>query len=494
LVDSGDVEQTNDEASTLLNFVRESDYTDPYLSIQHPRPNQLYSNNPIVINFTSENFPVVPTGQHVQYQVDSEPAIDYYSTEPIVLTDLDPGKHTIRIYTVDSEGSQLVYDHGDITSEFIVGLNSNALLRLYIDRGAFKSKDGKDIATSRTNTDIANVYFRNIYSPIDLQLIPNDTSGLAGNDLSVLVAKLRSPSWLDGLAGQKNADELTLRLQNQAAEASTEEQTLLTPSPDLADVPTNKLIFDSNYLNGHSVTQLNEKGNTVFSNNAARFAENKDRAKVILGSAEKIGASELLIGDSIRQRAIIVYTDLRTQVPTIEWQYDSDRLISDFHIVPQEQRVIDIFDDSVSENNVFVRQGTTIVWRNSSASPVTIYSGTTTFDLFQQDPDLTLYGSVFTSPVLDPGETFSYEFIDDGEFDWFVYPDILTGKINVTRQRLSSRDLYYILESDGLESPFTSRLIKVDSWGNVLWSFGEGYLVKPRDVRPMLNGNILLST
>jgi hypothetical protein len=114
--------------------------------------------------------------------------------------------------------------------------------------------------------------------------------------------------------------------------------------------------------------------------------------------------------------------------------------------------------------------------------------------LFQQDPDLTLYGGVFTSPVLDPGETFSFEFIDDGEFDWFVYPDILTGKINVTRQRLSSRDLYYILESDGLESPFTSRLIKVDSWGNILWSFGESMIVKPRDVRPLLNGDILLST
>jgi hypothetical protein len=325
---------------------------------------------------------------------------------------------------------------------------------------------------------------------------------LAGNDLSILVSKLRSPSWIDGLAGQTNYNELLVRASNEAADASAsttdgstnEDATTQTTNPELADIPTNKLIFGSNYLNGHSVTQINESGETVFSNNAARFAESKSRAKVILGSAEKIGASELLIADSMRQRAIIVYTDLRTQVPNIEWQYDSDKYIPDFHIVPQEQRVIDIYDDSISEDNVFVRQGTTIVWRNSSASPITIYSGTTTYDLFQQDPDLTLYGSVFTSPVLDPGETYSYELIDDGEFDWFVYPDILTGKINVTRQRLSSRDLYYILESDGLESPFTSRLIKVDSWGNVLWSFGEGYLVKPRDVRPMLSGNILLST
>jgi len=492
LVDSDDVELTNDEAVTVLNFVRQSSYSNPYLSIQYPRPNQTYSNNPIVVNFTSENFPVVPTGQHVKYQIDADPAINYYSTEPIVLTNLDPGKHTIRIFTVDAEGNTLVYDHGDVEVEFIVGLNPNALLKLYVDRGAITSNTGEDVVTSRTDTDIANVYFRNIYSPIDLQLIPNDTSGLAGDSLSILISKLRSLSWIDGLSGQKNADELALRIENIARAASGED--LLTPDPSLVDVPTNKLIFGSNYLNGHSVIQVNDKGDTVFSNNAARFAEDKERAKVILGSAEKIGASELLIGDSVRKRAIIVFTDLKTGIPSIEWQYDSDKFIPDFHIVPQEQRVIDVFDDSISENNVFVRQGTTIVWRNSSASPITIYSGTTTFDLFQQDPDLTLYGSVFTSPVLDPGETFSFEFIDDGEFDWFIYPDILTGKINVTRQRLSSRDLYYILESDGLESPFTSRLIKVDSWGNILWSFGEGYLIKPRDVRPMLSGNILLST
>jgi len=492
LVDYNDVEQTNDEASATLNFVRRSTYTNPYLSIQYPRPNQTYSNNPVVVEFTSENFPVVPTGQHVQYQIDSDPAIDYYSTEPITLEDLDPGKHTIRIYTVDADGNQLVYDHGDITSEFIVGLNSNALLKLYMNRGAIVSEDDRSVETSRTNTDVANVFIQNIYSPIDLQIIPDDTSGLAGGELSILVAKLRSPSWLDGLAGQENADEFALRLENIAREASGLD--LLTPNPDLADVPTNQLIFGTKYLNGHSVVQLDESGDTVFSNNAARFAESKERAKVILGSAEKIGAYELLIGDSIRQRAIIVYTDLETQTPEIEWQFDSDKYIPDFHIVPQEQRVIDIYNDSVSENNIFVRQGTTVVWRNSSSSPITIYSGTTTYDLFQQDPDLTLYGTVFTSPVLDPGETYSFEFIDDGEFDWFVYPDILTGKINVTRQRLSSRDLYYILESDGLESPFTSRLIKVDSWGNILWSFGENYLVKPRDVRPMISGNVLLST
>jgi hypothetical protein len=493
LVDSDDVALTNDESLVELQFTRLSGYTNPYLKIFAPLPNQTYSNNPVTVEFESENFPVVPSGQHIKYQIDSEPAIDYYSTEPIKLGDVDPGKHTIRLFVVDLDGNELSFEYGDISVDFIVGLNPNAVLKLYIDRGAIYDKTKTaPVVTSRTNTDVGNVYFRNIFAPIDLQLIPDDTSGLAGSGISSIIAKLRSKSWLDGLSDQDAITEITVRAENIARAGSGEE--LLATNSAFDGVETNQLLFGTKYLDGHSVVQLNESGSTVFSNNAARFAEDKTRAKSILGSVEKIGSAELLIGDSVNKRAIITFTDLTTQVPTIEWQYDSDRFVPDFHIVPQEQRVIDIFDDSISESNIFVRQGTTVVWRNSSASPVTIYSGTTTAEIFAQDPDLTLYGDVFTSPVLDPGETYAFEFIDDGEFDWFVYPDILTGQINVTRQRLSSRDLYYILESDGLESPFTSRLIKVDSWGNILWSFGEGYLVQPRDVRPLLDGDILLST
>ena len=96
--------------------------------------------------------------------------------------------------------------------------------------------------------------------------------------------------------------------------------------------------------------------------------------------------------------------------------------------------------------------------------------------------------------MLQPGERYSYKFVSVGEQDWFVYPAILTGKITVTRNRISSRDQFLILENDGLESPFSSRVIKVDSWGNLLWSFGESYLSNPRDARPMLNNNVIIST
>jgi hypothetical protein len=45
-----------------------------------------------------------------------------------------------------------------------------------------------------------------------------------------------------------------------------------------------------------------------------------------------------------------------------------------------------------------------------------------------------------------------------------------------------------------LETPFSSRVIRVDSYGNIIWTFGNNYLVKPRDARPLLDNKILIST
>jgi hypothetical protein len=234
-------------------------------------------------------------------------------------------------------------------------------------------------------------------------------------------------------------------------------------------------------------------GQVVLSNNIAIFSDTKENAKSTLGSAEKIGVSEILIGDSIRKRALITFVDLTTQLPAIEWEYTSDRYVVDFHAVPQEQKTILITDDAISEPISFIRQGISVTWINNSSVPISIYSGTTTLDLFTADPDLNLYGDVFHSEVLDVGETYTFSFTDIGTYNWFTYPDILTATTNVSEQRLSSTDNFYILESDGLESVNTSRLIKVDRFGNVLTSI-ENYLVLPRDVRPMSNGNILIST
>ena len=491
LVDADGTLNTNIEAIAEGTFVvGQATISEPYISLQTPKPNQIYSASPIVVEFTVENFPVLPTGQHIRYTVDSEAPVDYYSTDPITISDLSAGAHTIRLAMVDSRGTEFGYTYGAVTGDFIVGLNSNARVKLYVDPSAIQDiNQSITTAASRIDVDVANVYFQNIYSPIDIQVIPADTSDVNPDGLpSVLVSKLRSRSWTDGLGGDARVEEFNARVTAEANASST------TTVFAFESLETPELIYETKYLNGHSVVQMAMDSEILMSNNAAIFAKTKETAKTLLGSAEKLGDQEILIGDSYNKRAIITVTDLETETPRVEWQFDSDRYVSDFHMVNRDNVVISIRDDAIDATDVFIRQGTLVIWENNSASPVSIYSGTTTYEQFQADPDLNLYGDIFKSATLEPGERFSYKFVSVGEVNWFVYPGILTGKITVTRHRVSSRDQYIVLENDGLESPFSSRVIKLDSWGNALWTFGEGYLVKPRDARPLLNNGVIIST
>jgi len=503
LVNDDGTLNTNIEAIAEGTFsVQSSQYSDPYISILTPKPNQVYSSSPIVVEFEVDNFPVLPTGQHIRYAVDGWAPVDYYLTDPIAIDGLEYGSHTVTLTLVDSRGNSFGYSYGSATAEFIVGLNSNARVRLYVDPEAIYNLD-KSIttATIRKDVDVSNVYFQNIYSPIDIQVIPCDTSSVNPDGRpTVLVSKLRSRSWTNGLGDADRAAEFSDRIKEEAtsladqADTTSSEATTTTTTTELPLIPTSDLVYGTKYLNGHSVVQMNMESDVIMSNNAAIFASNKENAKDILGSAEKVGDQEILIGDSINKRAIITLTDLETETPRVEWQYDSDRYVPDFHIVRQDEIVVSVRDDAIDPTDLFIRQNSIVVWENNSVSPISIYSGTTTYSQFQADPDLNLYGDIFKSPVLEPGERFSHKFVSVGEVNWFVYPGILTGKITVTRHRVSSRDKYIILESDGLDSPFSSRVIKVDSWGNVVWSFGESYLVKPRDARPLLNNGVIIST
>jgi len=490
---SGSV-HTNIEARADGSFVNHSgSYTQPYLTLENPKANQIYSSSPVSVEFKIENFPVIPAGQHLKYQVGTDAAEDHYSTNPIVLENLEVGKHTIAIWTVDERGDTLSYPYGRVESDFIVGLNSNAPTKLYLGANSIASADGSTIpAITNLYVDIDNVSFINLYSPIDIQMIPAEASVNNDGLPTVLVSKLRSQSSTQFLGGAAAEAEIV----NRAAIAAQSEDAgvTITLNPVFDGIDTSQLIYADKYLDGHSVVQLDMGGEVLFSNNAAVFASTKEAAKDSLGSAEKIGDSELLIGDSINQRAMVINTDLTTQIPQIVWQYDSDRLVPDFHLNIQDERRISINDGSVSEALSYVRQGMNVIWTNDSSSPVSVYSGSTTYTLFTLNPNLNLYGEVFSSSVLQPGESYTFKFEEEGAYPWFVYPSILTATIQVNKQRLSSQDEYLILESDGLESPFSSRLIKVDSWGNVIWSFGEGYLVKPRDARPMLNNRVLIST
>jgi len=499
LLNADDSLNTNNEAIAEGTFVVNlGAYTQPYISVQTPRPNQVYSASPVMVDFTAENFAIVSAGQHLRYQLDSLATVDYYSTDSIQLTDIDAGDHTLTLWLVDERGNDLGYTYGTVSVGFNVGLNSNAVAKLYVDReGIYDVTQTITNDYVRQDLDVGNIFFSNIYSPIDVQVIPAETSVVNPSGLpTVLVSKLRSQSSTDGLGDDDAVAELVDRTEGTVEEDTTTTTTLegATTTTTTTLISTEDLIFGTNYLDGHSVVQLDMESNTLMSNNAAVFALTKVSAQSLLGSAEKLGDNEILIGDSYNKRAIITTTDLTTEKPLIEWEYNSDRYIPDFHIVLQDDVTVNVNDSSISEADVFVRQNSIVIWENNSASPISIYSGTTTYDTFQQDPDLTLYGDVFSSPVLQPGERYAFKFVNIGEFNWFTYPDILVGKITVTRNRISSRDKFIVLENDGLESPFSSRVIKVDSWGNVLWSFGEGYLVKPRDARPLTSGGVIIST
>jgi hypothetical protein len=488
LLDADGIPYTNIEAVANSSFViNMTDYSLPYLYFLSPCSNQIYTSNPIKIEFSLENFAIVPNGQHIKYEIDDDTAVDYYSSDPIVISGLSQGKHSISLYVVNESGTEIIYPYGRAEITFIIGLNSKAVTKLYIKDGATTSIGGNSAIAVNLYVDVANMFFKNIYSPIDVQVVnPNNDKE------TILIAKLRSPSWLQGLSSSINQiTELGKRIIVEANSSAA-----ITLDPEFSSIETQNLIFENGYLDGHSVVELDLEGNLVYSNNDGKIAATKEDAKSILGSCEKISENELLIGDACNKRAIITSMNTMSLTSTVKWEYASDRYVSDFHIVQQDDIVIDIHDTYVTNSSLYIKDGTTIIWKNSTESliPITIYSGTTSPFLFEQNPTLSFYGKEFQSETILPGESYANTFYQIGNFDWFVYPSILTGRISVVDQRVSDRDNFLIVENDGLDSPFTSRVIKIDSYGNVLWSFGESYLVKPRDVRSLLNGNVIIST
>jgi hypothetical protein len=486
---NGNTRYTNAEATAEVKFVKDNDVTYPVLSIVTPNANQTYSSSPISVEFESLNFPVVPSGQHVKWSIDGGSEISHYSNENILIEDLDNGIHTLRMYFADKNGNNFNYSNGDISVKFAVGLNLNAIAKLYIKNNAIensnKDKTNKD---GIFNIDISNILFKNIYSPIDIQIGIN-----SDNPPSILVSKLRSPSSVDYLGEEDAYLELTSRINN-FLEDETYNIDENFINAKFSSFRSDDLVYSSKFVDGFSIVNLDKDGEMIYSSNQAKFANNKEEAKELLGGAKEIGAFELLISDSVNKKALITTVDMLNEKSVDYWEYVSDRYIVDSDTAKKEMITIDVNNGSVSDNVLYLRQGNMIRFLNNSSSPISIYSGTTDYDIFYQDPDLTKYGQEFYSETINPGETWSVTLSNIGEIDWFVYPTILTGTIHVTPNKTSSNDQFYILESDNLESPFTSRLIKVDSWGNVLWSFGEGFLVKPRDVRAVKNNKVLIST
>ena len=388
-------------------------------------------------------------GNHLQYILDSQPPIDYYSTDPIILYGLPPEKHVIKLVLVDESGQQIIGDYTSAPVDFVVGINSLTDLKVTMLSGAVTSLAGNLTSTITLPVSVGNITVTNIYSPIEVQFIPNEISVENPTGVpTILIAKL--------------------------------------PTPD-TDKPVK-----SNYFDGHTVLQYDLSGKLIFSNNTALFAKDRATMKQLLGSAEKVSATELLLADTLQNRAIVVVTNPQTQASQITWEYDADRSVSDFHLIKADNVIISVGDSTVTPPALSIQFGTTVIWKNTSSSMITIYSGNTTPAQFNADPDLTLYGQEFISQQLMPGQEYAFTFNTLGTYDWFAYPSIATGQVVVGSARISSGDTYLIVEND-IASVTGGRVIKVDTWGNTTWSFGDQFLYLPRDARSQPDGSVIIS-
>jgi len=474
IVDENNNPFENSESSCDYSFVLDPDdimSNEPRISISSPRQGQTLSSSPVEIEFESHNHPILSVGSCIEYSLDNGSWYEHRNTNPISLSDLTGGSHEISLRLVNGTGEEIDSEWSSVTVGFNYGVSSNASISLSVGSGAIRG-------TTRTDTTqtpetvvpvyVENIYMANLFCPIDIQIIPNEISLVnpSGNP-TLLVAKLRSQSTTNYLSATASDTSIP-------SDANT--------------------IFASNYMDGHSIVQYSTAGEVLFSNNAARFADTKTNAKSYLGSANKFSPSDLGIADPIRQRAIIVRTDLSTEQPKIIWEYLSDRLVSDFQLASDGEKSILVSETDSDPEDIYIKTGEVIVWKNNTSHPIKIVSGTTTKTIFEEDPDLTLYGDEFTSQELQSGEQYSKSFDEGGAFDWFSYPDIVTGSINVEASGVSQSDEYLMVEKDIIPSVGGGRIIKVNSWGNITWTFGSGILYDPKDVRRLSNNSIIIST
>jgi len=243
-------------------------------------------------------------------------------------------------------------------------------------------------------------------------------------------------------------------------------------------------------INQHlkNVVELNMDGDVIAFDDKASFSTTKTEAKTILGSSEKISENEILIADSINQRAIII----DTLTNRIKWEYNSDRYVLDAHIIPTATVTLNL--SVPSYNNIVINQNQIIIWSNDTAVSTMIYSGDVSVaDMNEASFDPESYGTDFKSILLQPTERWAYKFSSIGEFNWFSYPTKTVGKILVSNTKISSTNQFIIVKGDGLNSSNTGEVMKIDAWGNVLNYFGNGYLVRPTDARVTLNGKVIVS-
>jgi len=447
LIDSNGNPLANEgAASTILFYVETGVLTETVISINSPRGNQILDSGTFSIDFDKYN---VPSGYTLRYSIDSGSSTEYTGASPLNISDLSGGEHSIRMYYADSSNNALPGSTADVTVEFVVVSRSGVSFKLFVSAGSIKDSDGNSVSESSTVVDITNVRPSNVYSPIDVGLITTESVDGDASEFDVLIAKVASPSSLD--------------------------------------------FTDIAYKDGHSVVQYASTGVLRLSNNDAVIASTKGDAKIYLGGAQKYGANELFIADPNGRRAMVIELDQTNMTSSVIWQYDSDKLISDFNRVPTGSGIVSVSSAAIQPSLLYVRRDSSVTWYNNSNETIRILSGTTTAAQFALDPDLDLFGDEFDSGDILPGEYYSSSFLNIGTFDYFVYPFIYTGKVSVIETSITPDDSFILAENDPSGSSYLNRVIKVDAWGNILWSFGESFASLIKSAKPTDSGEIIIT-
>ena len=84
--------------------------------------------------------------------------------------------------------------------------------------------------------------------------------------------------------------------------------------------------------------------------------------------------------------------------------------------------------DAYSPNPIQVSVGTTVTWTNNDAQPHTVTSGS------NGQPDNKFNSSPNFTPLLNPGQTFSFTFTEAGEYPYFctLHPNMV-GTVSVSQ-------------------------------------------------------------
>ena len=441
LIDMSGNEFTGSTASSAVDFLVETGvHSEVQVEITSPASNATVSADTLSISYAVYN---LPAGGKIKYAIDGGTEQEHTAASPIEISGLDAGIRSVEVFLTDSGDTPLTGDFVSATISVIMSNRGSVPFTMEISEDAVFSESGVGSKSGSVTVDITPVKVANVHAPIDVRSVSSDKSIGDAGQFTVLVAKVASPSY--------------------------------------PNYYSQEAIFED----GFSVVEFALDGSVASSCNDAIIARSRGEALSILGSVEKGPGNSILIGDASGNRAIVSTIDTESQTTSVVWEYSSDRIISDFSRVPNTIFEVTVSDSGLSSSESFIQRDSSMTWINNTTENIRVLSGSTTPNQFAADPDLSIYGDDFDSGIIAPGEMYSHRMIDYGTFDYFVWPAISTGKIQVTNSPVSPHDKFTLVENDVTSSSFDNRVAMIDAWGNVEWTFGESILGRIKDARPL---------